>query len=432
MGSYAADRGLKAAIAATFAACVVVAAVGAFLVLNPGGADAGESAPELHRSSKLEGAAETVDGNGVVHGTSKDGVRYILYGRGRTSADVNRVTLAAVGDVVGSEQVLDITDANNGPMYDGVYDFNPYYQDVKPLVNRYDLRFINQETVVDNQLPIEVYPEFNSPDSIVEAWAQAGFNIVNFNSNHSWDMGSEGIEQTRALLATYPGIMTIGTFESQDDREVVRMVECNGATIAFLSYNYGVNGHEGLEGLPNSYYSCLFDKDAMSAEIARAKQVADAVVVYMHWGSEYDHEPNEQQWDYAQFLADQGVDLVIGSHAHILQPIRYVTGAGGNTVLVVFGLSDFVCGWTLTYTILSGVFTCDFVWEGDELAVEAPAFYPAIEWGSPEGGNVRVRLLHDMTADEINVNTQTPDVEDDWTYLHDFIAALEMDVPVVW
>ena len=169
----------------------------------------------------------------------------------------------------------------------------------------------------------------------------------------------------------------------------------------------------------------------MADDIARAKKVADAVIVYMHWGSEYTWQPNDQQVEYAEWLADQGVDLIIGSHAHILQPIKYVTSEAGNTVLTVYGLSDFISGWTLTDTILSGMFTCDFVWQRDgTLALENPLFYPAIEWS--DGGDVYVRFLNDMSDTEIANNTRTEDVGDDVAYLHRFLDDLGMDIPVVW
>ncbi len=97
---------------------------------------------------------------------------------------------------------------------------------------------------------------------------------------------------------------------------------------------------------------------------------------------------------------------------------------------VVFGLSDFITGWTLTDTILSGMFTCDFAWHDGKLAVENCSFTPAIEWS--DGGDTYVRFLKDMTDAEIADNTRTEDVSDDVTYLHDFIDGLGMEVPVNW
>lgn len=378
---------------------------------------------------------ETIDENGIAHG-SKDGVDYLVYGIDQPSADETTITFAAVGDVFATSMNFGILDSYAGEMYDGLYEFLPYYQGTADAIRKFDLRFINQETAcagTEDGYGYSGYPMFNTPDSSITAIAAVGFNIVNFNSNHTWDMSSYGIERTQGLLASYPEIMVIGSYATQEDRDTVHLVERNGARIAFLSYSYGDNNYGvNPDNFPNTYYTCQFDEDVMRAEIERAQSVADAVVVYMHWGTEYETDPDDEQLYYAQFLADLDVDLVIGSHAHILQPIRLYTGPSGKQIPVVFGLSDFITGWTLTDTILSGMFTCDFAWDGDELVVENCTFHPAIEWQGEENGDVYVRFLEDMTDAEIDANLRTEDVWDDVTYLHDFLNDLQMEVPVTW
>ena len=392
------------------------------------------SAGNAAHAQKLEGATETTDGNGIVHGTTADGISYLVYGRGQEGLDPGKVSFAAVGDVFATNMNLHIADAYSGSTGDSQYDFKPYYRAVSEEVNARDLRLINQETPcagTDDGREYTGYPVFNTPDSSIHSLADVGFNIANFNSNHTWDMGEYGILRSHDLFAEHPGVALIGSYASAEDRSTVHMVERNGTTFALLSYSYGDNWY-GTDpaAFPNNYYTCQFDKAVMADEIARAKKVADAVVVYMHWGSEYVTDPKDEQLDYAQFLADQDVDLVIGSHAHIMQPIRYVTGASGKRVPVVYGLSDFITGWTLTDTILSGMFTCDFVWHDDKLEVENCAYLPAIEWS--DGGDTYVRFLKDMTTAEIDANTRTSDVGNDSEYLHNFIDALGMEVPVVW
>ena len=381
-------------------------------------------------------ATETTDANGIVHGTSAKGANYLVYGAGQASKDGSTISLAAVGDVFATSMNFGILDSYAGETGDGLYDFEPYYQGTRDAISTYDLRFINQETPCagnENGYEYSGYPVFNTPDSSISALANVGFNIANYNSNHSWDQGSYGIERTQQLFAQHPGIALIGSYASQEDRDAVRIVERNGARIAFLSYCFMDNFYGTDPGnFPNTYYSCPFDKDTMHAEIERAKTVADAVVVYVHWGTEYTPEPDDFQLEYAQFLADEDVDLVLGSHAHILQPIRYYTGPSGKQIPVVFGLSDFITGWTITDTILSGMYTCDFVWHDDKLTVENSQFYPAIEWQSEGGGDTYVRFLKDMSEYEIATNLRTEDVGDDVSYLHSFIDDLHMDVPVIW
>ena len=429
------------------AAIVVVALIagGIWWAVSHSGSAEGNAQTSLSASDKdasksdrdaAKGITETTDANGVVHGTTADGVNYLVFGAGQPSTDGNTISFAAVGDVFATSMNFGILDSYAGEMGDGLYEFLPYYQGTASTIQQYDLRFVNQETPCagdEDGYSYSGYPVFNTPDSSITAIAAVGFNVVNYNSNHSWDQGSFGIERTQSLFAQYPQIALIGTYASQEDRETLRLVERNGSRIAFLSYCFMDNfyGTDPAE-FPNTYYSCPFDKDAMSAEIERAKKIADAVVVYVHWGTEYTTEPDDYQLEYAQFLADLDVDLIVGSHAHILQPIRYYIGPSGKQIPVVFGLSDFITGWTLTDTILSGMFTCDFTRDGDKLVVGNCAFHPAIEWQSEDGGDTYVRFLEDMSEYEIATNLRTEDVGDDVSYLRTFIDDLHMEVPVTW
>ncbi len=210
---------------------------------------------------------------------------------------------------------------------------------------------------------------FNTPDAVADALAKTGFNPVNLATNHVLDYGVEAAERSLDVWDAYPGIACAGSYRSQADRETVRLVERNGMTFAFLAFCYGDNYFQ--EDLPDTWHLCGFDKAAIElADVRRAQQVADAVIVAMHWGTEYESEPDGQQLDYAAFLADLDVDLVLGTHAHTVQPVRLVQGASGNAVPVVFGLGDLVSGWGKVDYILSGLFTCDFVRVYDEAGTD--------------------------------------------------------------
>ena len=256
--------------------------------------------------------------------------------------------------------------------------------------------------------------------------------MVSFDSNHSYDAGTEGIEYSQKVWEKYPQIVLAGSYADQAARETVHMIESNGIRFAFLAYSYGDNTYTDVSKEPNNYYAVPFVKDDAAADIARAKKVADCIIVYMHWGDEYTAELNNDQKDWAQFLADQDVDLVIGSHAHNIQPVQYFTGASGNKIPVVFGLGDFVSGWTITDTILSGIFTCDFVpQENGRVSVENPQWHPTIEW-SDGSGQTYVRMLENMTVDEINANTRTEDVPNSFAHLYNTTNSVISQIPVEW
>lgn len=405
-------------------------------VSDHGVSDSSDALDAARTSGKPAGASETVDEHGIVHGELPDGTRYTVHGRGQAAAQPGKVTLAAAGDQIGTDNSLPLADGYAGTRGDGTYDFTPFYQEVAPFIQSFDLRYINQETVMagnEGGYSYSGYPSFNTPDAAAEAIANVGFNLVNFATNHTYDMGTYGIERSHEVWARYPELLVGGSYLTQEDRETVHMIERDGMTFAFLAYTYGDNNYvgEGAANLPNAYYSCQFDKDAIAADVARAQKAADAVIVSMHWGTEYTTVPNEQQLDYAQFLADLDVDLVLGTHAHSMQPTHLYKGPSGKTIPVVFGLSDFVSGWTITDCILSGVFTCDFVRTPDGgVAVENPAWYPAIEWS--DGGDVYVRLLKDMDEAATNANTRTEDVSGDYEYLRAFVEGTGMEVPIIW
>ena len=352
-----------------------------------------------------------------------------------TGTAQQKVSFAAVGDQVASDYALELADGYAGEAGDGKYDFKPFYQEVKPFLNQYNLRFINQETpLIGGQENYEVagYPNFISPEACADAIVDTNFNMVSFDSNHSYDAGTEGIEYSQKVWEKYPQIVLAGSYADQAARETVHMIESNGIRFAFLAYSYGDNTYTDVSKEPNNYYAVPFVKDDAAADIARAKKVADCVIVYMHWGDEYTAELNNDQKDWAQFLADQDVDLVIGSHAHNIQPVQYFTGASGNKIPVVFGLGDFVSGWTITDTILSGIFTCDFVpQENGRVSVENPKWHPTIEW-SDGSGQTYVRMLENMTVDEINANTRTEDVPNSFAHLYNTTNSVISQIPVEW
>ena len=431
-------------IGVVVAVALIAAAVVYFFVLRPSGGESAEvqqtqqteaivDAKTGYHSNKLDGATETVDANGIVHGTTPGGIKYTVVGRGETtspSGAPGKIGLVAAGDVVSANWCLQICDRYAGEEGDGQYNYVPYYQEVAPFIQQYSLRYINQETTMDGP-PYTGYPIFNSPDACADGMAQIGFNLVNLATNHAYDHEAAGVESTHAVFDRYPQIVTAGSYMMQDDRDTVHMIERDGVTFAFLGYTgcdnmYGIDPDNQYR--PNDYYLCIFDKDKMKKEIANAKQVADVVIVSMHWGEEYTTELSDQQIEYAQFLVDQDVDLVIGSHAHILQPITMYTSATGKKIPVVFGLSDFISGWTLVETITSGMFTCEFTYDSHGVTLGNCAFYPCIEWS--DGGDVYVRMLKDMSDEELAASTRNDNTDDIVGYVNGILDSIKFDVPV--
>ena len=338
-----------------------------------------------------------------------------------TKSGKGRVTFAAFGDNLANDNILEFADTWGGSGEgDGVYDFSPLYDSVRDEIASYDIAFVNQETTLGglggSDREWAGYPSYNTPDSMADAVVNAGFRVVNTNSNHTYDWWTDAIKYAQNLWNGYDSILTIGSYQNERDRDTIRVVECNGVRVAFLSYSYGQNGYEQSE-LPNDYYAVPFSEAALKKDVAAAREVADVVVVYLHAGTEYTHEPDEDQVAWAQACADNNVDLVIGSHVHVIQPMRYLDRADGEKMLAVYGLGDFVSGYEdYPDTILSGEFSCDFVvGKKGKVSVENIVWHPLIE--HREGTTDTVYLMRDYTTSLAESNELLAGLDDPYGWI---------------
>ena len=252
------------------------------------------------------------------------------------SAQDGIVDLFAAGDNILHQAVID-----GGKKSDGSYDYTGYYEYIAKDIKNADIAFINQESPIGGKaLGISGYPNFNSPFEIGDNLVSLGFDVVNHANNHMLDKKAKGILATLDFWKKHPNVLVTGINESQSQRDTTRLIERNGIKFAFLSYTYGTNGYQTPAG--QDYLINLMNKSAIEKDVERAKQEADAIVVSMHWGIEYSTTTSSEQHTYAQYLADLGVDLVIGTHPHVLQRVNWVTGKEGNKTLVYYSLGNFL------------------------------------------------------------------------------------------
>lgn len=368
------------------------------------------------QAQPTEGAdAQTVQGDG-----SAPAVKLLDEGR-TTDTGERRVSFAAFGDNLANDNILQLADGWAGEVGDGAYDFSPLYTNVKKEIGSYDIAFVNQETTLggdgNGEYEITGYPSYNTPDTMADAVVEAGFRVINTNSNHTYDWWTGAIEHAQKLWDGYSSVLTIGSYKDQADRDTVRVVECNGVKIAFLSYSYGQNGYDQAD-LPNDYYAVPFSEEALARDVESARKVADAVVVYLHAGTEYTNEPDEEQVAWARACANNNVDLLIGSHVHVIQPMQYLTRADGGQMLAVYGLGDFVSGYEGNPdTILSGEFSCKICLEGGQIKLDDIVWHPVIE--HREGDTDTVYLLRDYTADLAKKNELLAGLDSPYNWIGD-------------
>ena len=189
------------------------------------------------------------------------------------------------------------------------------------------------------------YPTFNSPDSLADSLKRIGVDVLSTAGNHALDMGFSGLSRTIDVLDK-ADISHLGTYKTQEDQDKVLIKYVKGVKIAFINYTYGTNGIS----VPSDKKFCinLIDKDLIKKHIETAKnQNADIIVACMHWGTEYQTKQNSEQKELADFLFQNGVNVIIGNHPHVIQPMekRTVTLEDGSTRdgFVAYALGNFIC-----------------------------------------------------------------------------------------
>ncbi|MDQ6418157.1 CapA family protein [Paenibacillus sp. LHD-117] len=246
-----------------------------------------------------------------------------------------------VGDIMShSPQLPGAYDAATGK-----YDFNPFFANVKPILEQGDWVMANLETpVAGESFGYSGYPTFNAPTELAEALRNAGFNLLSTANNHSLDKGEKGVLRTLEHLKAL-GLQAVGTASSQADADALIISEKNGIRMGLLAYTYGTNGIPIPEGKP--YLVNLIDETKIKGDIKRLREAgADIVTVSLHFGTEYQTVPNESQTTLARALAAAGADIIAGSHPHVLQPYEVVDTfdeqGRPKQALIIYSMGNFI------------------------------------------------------------------------------------------
>lgn len=261
-----------------------------------------------------------------------------------------KISLFAVGDALIHDAVYkDAKTDEIGEDGYNIYDFKSMLTEIEPLSSSHDLSFYNQETIIGGKnLGLSNYPMFNSPDEIGLNMMEIGFNIVNLATNHTMDKGVTGAIYSANFWEKQKAYTT-GSYTSQEKRDNIQIAEKNGITYAVLGYTYGTNGlsvpagYEYLVNVWSVYGENSYEeyKEQVKKDIESVRDKVDILIVSMHWGNEYTHVPTWYQQDAAQFLAQNKVDIIIGTHPHVIQPIEYI-----DNTLVIYSLGNFISAQT--------------------------------------------------------------------------------------
>lgn len=241
----------------------------------------------------------------------------------------SKLSLVMVGDALLHSSVY------NDAYKNGVYDFSSQLEYIKPIIQKYDLAFYNQESILGGtSIGLSDYPTFNSPQEFGDAMVDAGFNLVSLANNHTLDRGEKAVLNSCEYWKT-KDVLTAGSYTSFEEANEIKIKEKNGIKYTLLSYTYGTNGIPVPSG--KEYLVNLYSDEKAKEDIEKVKDKVDIILVSMHWGTEYQTEPTEEQKRQANYLSSLGVDIIIGTHPHIIEPITYI-----NDTLVIYSLGNFI------------------------------------------------------------------------------------------
>lgn len=309
--------------------------------------------------------------------------------------DIN-IKMTVIGDIMCHNSQY--KDAYNG----STYDFSYVFEDIKNYISSADIAVGNLETTfAGKERGYSNYPRFNSPEQLAYNLKDMGIDVLCTANNHSMDTNYSGVVSTLDFLDD-AGISHMGTSRTAEEQNQILVKDVNGIKIAFLAFTYGTNGIPVPSA--NSYCVNLIDKDLILKQLELAKaQEPDLICVNMHWGLEYQNVQNSDQEDWADFLFENGVDVILGSHPHVLQPMekRTVTLEDGTTknCFVIYSLGNFISGQTKKNTRTSIILNINFTKDGEtgKTTIGDVSYVPIYMYKSSSGSTKRYKLL-DITS----------------------------------
>ena len=259
----------------------------------------------------------------------------------RSEAVKNDISVVMVGDILLHDPVNRVCHLEGGG-----YDYSGLFSNTKDEIGDADLAIVNQEVIIGGEsLRITGYPSFNAPFEIGDELVNTGFDVICHATNHAMDRGGSGIRKCLEFWEeNHPDEAVLGIHDSEEDKEEIYVYEKDGIKIAVLNYTYGTNGIRLPEKMP--FAVDLLDEERVVSDIKRAEEMADFTIVCPHWGTEYSHAVSTDQDKWTDIFLRSGVDLVIGTHPHVIEPVEMkVNEETGAEMLVYYSLGNFV-NWT--------------------------------------------------------------------------------------
>ena len=310
------------------------------------------------------------------------------------------VTLIMVGDML-----MHMPVNNSGKMEDGTMNFDHLFTYTKDMISEADIALVNQEVMLGGtELGISGYPRFNTYYEVGDALVNAGFDVVLHATNHTMDRGKDGLLNCLNFWETnYPDMAILGIQDTKEEQSEIYVYEHQGIKVAILNYTYGLNGLPMPSDMP--FAVNMINEKQIAEDVAKAKELADFVVLCPHWGTEYVLEETKNQRMWAEFFMECGVDLVIGTHPHVIETAEMWTDEEGNEMLVYYSLGNYVnstaseeknIGWRMLGAMATVTLTRD---ENGEVYIKEYGAEPLVTYVSSDKKEIAVYPLDQFTEE---------------------------------
>ena len=288
------------------------------------------------RDNMSETESISVDGTGAI-----DEVMSEMIAQEETVYAGPKISIVMVGDMLMHTPVEE-----SAKQEDGSYSYDALFANTVDEIQAADLAIVNQEVIIAGEkYGISGYPAFNAPFELGHDLIEAGFDVICHGTNHALDQGKKGLKSCLSFWKeNYPEVPVLGIHDTQEGQDEIYVYEQDGVKIAVLNFTYGTNGIALPSDMP--YAVDLLEEEKVIEALNKAEELADFTVVCPHWGNEYELGVVQSQKNWTEIFLKNGVDLVIGTHPHVIEPVEMmVDEETGQSMLVYYSIGNF-CNWT--------------------------------------------------------------------------------------
>ena len=299
------------------------------------------------------------------------------------------------------------------------YNFDFIFENMEKYIKEYDIKIINEEVLIaGTNFSIKGYPKFNSPLELADSVAKAGFNVILKSTNHVNDLGEEARLFDLNNWKKFPNIKVTGSYQNEEEAQKITYFEIKGIKIALLNYCYGSN-----RLLRNSYTINKINYDKIKNDINKSKsEGADIIIVMPHWGKEYSLKTNKYQNKWSKIFFELGVDIVIGTHPHVIQPVEIIEDKDKNRKMYIFySLGNFINSTSsrkknVFWRFLGGMAHIIIGKVNNKPAIKNIKFIPLITHINPENKKVTTFKVKDYSENMAKNNYVGIEYDNTFTY----------------